>query len=64
MCSSSLLSDANEPDTSLFESNGLSCQTFHDCLENEVCKKSTETSHRGICECSLGYKRNLNGTKY
>ncbi|XP_023315730.1 dyslexia-associated protein KIAA0319-like protein [Trichogramma pretiosum] len=43
------------------EADGLSCALREDCMDNEVCRKSSSKSRVGICECETGYKRNLAG---
>nr|XP_034182402.1 dyslexia-associated protein KIAA0319 isoform X1 [Osmia lignaria]XP_034182403.1 dyslexia-associated protein KIAA0319 isoform X1 [Osmia lignaria]XP_034182404.1 dyslexia-associated protein KIAA0319 isoform X1 [Osmia lignaria] len=57
----SLLMDGNEMDHILFsETSEISCITKPDCLENEVCVKN-DKSDVGICECAIGFKRNIAG---
>nr|XP_034182406.1 dyslexia-associated protein KIAA0319 isoform X2 [Osmia lignaria] len=56
-----LLMDGNEMDHILFsETSEISCITKPDCLENEVCVKN-DKSDVGICECAIGFKRNIAG---
>ncbi|XP_029033013.1 dyslexia-associated protein KIAA0319 [Osmia bicornis bicornis] len=57
----SLLMDGTEMDHILFsETSEISCITKPDCLENEVCVKN-DKSDVGICECAIGFKRNIAG---
>ncbi|XP_054007146.1 dyslexia-associated protein KIAA0319 isoform X1 [Hylaeus anthracinus] len=57
-----LLMDAKERDDILFGgTNGLSCITHTNCLENEICVKNQDKSDVGICQCSVGFKRNIGG---
>ncbi|XP_076756183.1 dyslexia-associated protein KIAA0319 [Xylocopa sonorina] len=51
-----------DSDNILFSgSNGISCITQGNCLEHEVCVKSGDKSDVGVCQCSLGFKRNIAG---
>ncbi|XP_076160775.1 dyslexia-associated protein KIAA0319 isoform X2 [Ptiloglossa arizonensis] len=57
-----LLMDAREKDDIFFGgSNGSSCITQTNCLENEICVKNQDKSDVGICECSVGFKHNIGG---
>ena len=55
--------DGTEGDHILFgATNGISCITQTNCLDNEVCVKNDgDKSDVGICQCSTGFKRNLAG---
>lgn len=55
------MSDRDESGISFFRENKLRCINSEDCTENEKCVKISEESAKGICECVLGYKRNLEG---
>lgn len=54
--------DATERDHILFGgSSGISCITQTNCLENEICVKSGDQPDVGVCQCSIGFKRNIEG---
>ncbi|CAB0044987.1 unnamed protein product [Trichogramma brassicae] len=54
-------SGADDAPLVALEADGLSCALREDCMDNEVCRKSSSKSRVGICECETGYKRNLAG---
>lgn len=55
------MSDATEPEVSFFGASSLQCSSTEECTENEVCVKDVKKSDMGLCECTVGYKRNLAG---
>ncbi|XP_017877512.1 dyslexia-associated protein KIAA0319 [Ceratina calcarata] len=56
------LMDGTEGDHNLFGGlNEISCFTQANCLEHEVCLKPGDKPDVGVCQCSIGYKRNIAG---
>ncbi|XP_015434553.1 PREDICTED: dyslexia-associated protein KIAA0319 isoform X2 [Dufourea novaeangliae] len=57
-----VLMDGTERDHIFFDgSNEISCLTQRNCLEHEICIKDQDKSDVGICQCSIGFKRNIAG---
>jgi intergrase/recombinase len=60
---STLSTDGAEQEQVFNEGNNIrSCIDQMNCLDNEICVKHDNDD--GLCQCSLGYKRNIAGAFY
>jgi len=61
---STLSTDGADQEQVLFKGNKInSCIDQTNCLNNEICVKHNDNDD-GICQCSLGFKRNIAGAFY
>ena len=57
-----LSTDGMEQDQVLFnEASRINCIDQSGCLDNEICVKHGGNTEVGICQCPLGFKRNIAG---